>query len=58
MKKVVMILTVVVLGSLFSCSQQEEIAPMSAPEDLELTDGDDDDEDCGQIGGGCPGTGN
>lgn len=44
-----------VVGLAFTSCNQEEVAPMQEVQDVEMTDGDDDDEDCGQAGGGCPG---
>lgn len=51
MKKVRMILALVVVFSLASCGE-EEIKPMNEiPLEQTDTNGDDDDEDGGQVGG-------
>jgi hypothetical protein len=49
MKKLIMILSVVGILSLFGCSE-DEVAPKDVPSS-EFTPGDDDDEDDGSVGG-------
>lgn len=57
MKKLIMLIAIVGVFALSGCTEDvvEPIDGQEIPATYDPTNGDDDDEDCGQVGGGCGG---